>query len=1637
MKKKVLKAIWMIILIAAMLFAIYNLYVAIVSGEQYITITTPKQAYTNSDLNLLIKSRESINNLDVASTIKLLDSNGHKVKNAKVKKDGNVAVISVPDVESGTYTVKAKVSTKKGKDTIEKHIYISKKSPEDVLINLDKGIYKPGDTVNYRALILNKDNQEPVSEDVNISIFDGNDNRVYNENVTTSEYGIVSGTFSIANEVNSGLYRLVVKSKGDEHVKQFKVNPYVTPKYEVSIKCDKDSYMVNDTAKISINAKYFFGEPVKEADLTIFIDGAEYKKVKTDENGVANIEYAITKDKEYTIRVEAVDSSNYYIEKTNTFMAVADKFKVQLYSEYNNKLIPGNNNIYVLTSNNDGTPLEAYVTITSDNYTKQIATNKDGVGSFSIDVDSNKTQKSFGVVADDKKGNIVNKDIPLNVDRTMVALSTDKIKYNQGDDINIKIKSMIGDAGKVCVFHNNQLIKMIETDSDSLTLNLGDMYGLIDFCILAKDNYGYSTPSNLFSKTIFIKPSKELSIGVSTNKEEYKPGEKISISFDAKDESDSKVDAALLVSMLDNSILSLAQNDLSIDNIKLALQDIKFSDEIDAATLYSCIVNDASEQTMTLLLLKQKSSSLNVEEYSTSGYEQEEMAILKTIISAVIIAVLLFAYSIIKSSKVRNVLKHLPNIIALEACVISLNGNMRHYYIYSPLRYIPLVIIVLFIYILIVEKIKIDKKIFKTSFLLCTAFPILLLLVLLTEEFGSIVWIIASSICASVLLILLILYKLLKEKKTKIAQKIWKIMLTILDFIRFMLILLIVVILVETIYISVGTAIILIYILDYVENLIINKITKTKTSTPEAKTITEEKRNQENDSIIWLVFPLIGLVILGLIGFMFISSMASNSISEAGSSSGYPSVSEYDYYTGGDAATKSRSDDWFDSTGSAKKSFVHQGTSNGANKSDSTSTQVTSSTTQYLDNKVRNLFLESMCFVPELIINNGSGKLDLELSDNITTWTIQTVGNTKDGRIGYGILDTVKVSKEFFVDFELPKNMVEGDKVSIPVTVYNYTNNAITTNVNIPKDDWFTTDNTTVGITINPQSTNMVYIPITVLKAGNNKFRTEVSYNALADIVEKECTVTPNGYKIEKVVSTGSVEDSITEDVLFLDDMVPNTSKAKVKIYKNTISKTIEGMDKIFKMPTGCFEQVSSSLYPNIVALKYMEDNKIIDEKIKEKALSYISSGYQKLLTYEVQSEKGGYSLYGSKPAETVLTAYGLMEITDLSEVYSVDEKVINNMNEFLYKKKKTDGSFDITGQHVGGANSREKLALNAYIVWALSESNPKDNRLNKSIDYLKENVDKAKDNYTLALIANALVNTKDKDAKNYMDELLRNIKPDGNMAFIDSTIKDYYGSRTSVQNSQTVALTSMALSKSKYKQDINKLLINYLMNKVDSNGTWYSTQSTVLSLKALNTYNSKDDFGPQTIKVKMNSSEEKIEVKENSLDYYEASFDNLNKENKLSIEAENGDVYYEVVEEYYVPYDKVKQDDDKIEVKVECNNILKVNEILTAKIEVINRGSEDISNGMITISIPQGFVTMEDSLDKLVENKVIEKYETSYNSVNIYIRDYEPSQVMNLEVKFRASYPVDVTGMAVRAYDYYNPTIEGKSMPVKINVIQ
>ena len=89
-------------------------------------------------------------------------------------------------------------------------------------------------------------------------------------------------------------------------------------------------------------------------------------------------------------------------------------------------------------------------------------------------------------------------------------------------------------------------------------------------------------------------------------------------------------------------------------------------------------------------------------------------------------------------------------------------------------------------------------------------------------------------------------------------------------------------------------------------------------------------------------------------------------------------------------------------------------------------------------------------------------------------------------------------------------------------------------------------------------------------------------------------------------------------------------------------------------MPYGCFEQTSSTTYPNVLVLDYLKTTNQAAPEVQMKAEEYINLGYQRLTTFEVQGS-GGFSLFGEPPADRMLTAYGLQEFSDMARVHPVD----------------------------------------------------------------------------------------------------------------------------------------------------------------------------------------------------------------------------------------------------------------------------------------------------------------------------------------------------------------------------------------------
>ncbi len=74
-----------------------------------------------------------------------------------------------------------------------------------------------------------------------------------------------------------------------------------------------------------------------------------------------------------------------------------------------------------------------------------------------------------------------------------------------------------------------------------------------------------------------------------------------------------------------------------------------------------------------------------------------------------------------------------------------------------------------------------------------------------------------------------------------------------------------------------------------------------------------------------------------------------------------------------------------------------------------------------------------------------------------------------------------------------------------------------------------------------------------------------------------------------------------------------------------------------------------------------------------------------------------------SPPPNESLTAYGLLEFNDMSQVYPVDKELIPRVQEWLMSRRSPQGGFLRGSGRYGFGNAPEDIT-NAYICWALTE---------------------------------------------------------------------------------------------------------------------------------------------------------------------------------------------------------------------------------------------------------------------------------------------------------------------------------------------
>ena len=327
---------------------------------------------------------------------------------------------------------------------------------------------------------------------------------------------------------------------------------------------------------------------------------------------------------------------------------------------------------------------------------------------------------------------------------------------------------------------------------------------------------------------------------------------------------------------------------------------------------------------------------------------------------------------------------------------------------------------------------------------------------------------------------------------------------------------------------------------------------------------------------------------------------------------------------------------------------------------------------------VRSYFPEALYINPEIITDkDGRASIVIPMADSITTWRMAMIASTQHGALGTST-SSLKVFQDFFVDLDLPVTLTQGDRVSIPVGIYNYSGSNGDVNLLLEPDSWFSLVDDSAEKSLTIESSRVGGSQFTIEAKRIGKFKLTLSARMKgkadrADVLVREIEVIPNGRE-QNVVFNGRLETTVRHEVNFLATAIPDASKIFVRLYPGPLSQVVEGMDSILRMPGGCFEQTSSSTYPNVLALDYMKRTKKLTPEVHAKAEGYIANGYQRLLTFEVPG--GGFSWFGQAPANKILTSYGLMEFYDMSKVYDVDPKLISRTQDWLASQQQQDGSW-------------------------------------------------------------------------------------------------------------------------------------------------------------------------------------------------------------------------------------------------------------------------------------------------------------------------------------------------------------------------
>ena len=686
-------------------------------------------------------------------------------------------------------------------------------------------------------------------------------------------------------------------------------------------------------------------------------------------------------------------------------------------------------------------------------------------------------------------------------------------------------------------------------------------------------------------------------------------------------------------------------------------------------------------------------------------------------------------------------------------------------------------------------------------------------------------------------------------------------------------------------------------------------------------------------------------------------------------------------------------------------------------------------------------FRETIFWKPSLQTDSqGKAQVSFYLSDAVTSFRagVEGIGGGAAGRGEAVIGSKLPVS----LAAKLPLEVTNGDRVELPVVVTNGTFRAIDAQVSAQIGPAFSLkEGASSKVRLEPQQNRTVYYDLTVTGNGADPAAGRVVLAAeggkLTDSMERTIRVVPAGFpREESAAGTLTGEAAVTEEVEIAEP-VPGTLTASLGFFPTPKATLVAAAKAMLAEPSGCFEQTSSTNYPNVMVAGYLKKAGDADPETKANVDGLLDRGYKKLAGYEASSK--GYEWFGESPGHEALTAYGLLEFVDMAQVYKgVDQEMVNRTRAWLKGRRDGSGGYRRNDKALDSFGRAGPEVTNAYITWALAEAGEKD--MDAELDHVAKLSKTSSDPYILALSAGALLAARPEGeaTKEAVKRLAAKQAKDGSFPGAAESITQSGGMALSVE---TTALAALALHRAggEHKEGARKAL-SWIEEQRKGSGSFGSTQATVLALRAL-TRAAEGGSAPEgMISVTVNGQALSIKVDPKRTDGI--TLDGLAQhlkpgKNTVKIAAP-GMKDLRLPYALEVGYTTIKPPSSPkaaVSIAVSAPQDAKVGGSVKLKVDIGNTTGAALPMVIARIGIPGGLEQQKWQLDELKKKGLVDFYETREREVIVYFRGMAPQAHKKLDIDLLAAVPGTYSAPASQAYLYYTDEHRRWADPVKMTI--